>query len=201
MFLLSFFPRPAWNWVKWAEWIKNVNIRSAWQRRLEMKSERVQPESRGSVCVDRSGNEYRGITPHVLDSLFSFVYAALYRWYSVSRSRRTRIFSAILTQPSSGRMKVMVRRNHFVVTSSIFSVLLNAASSDISPLSANILHWSPAPFVNLVTVVTLAEFAITLFITFYSPTLITTFYRALVLVLAVAFPTQGCLWWLHPFQV
>lgn len=50
--------------------------------------------------------------------------------------------SAILTRSSSGEggVKVMVRRNHFVVASSIFSVLLCPASADSSLLSANILH-------------------------------------------------------------
>lgn len=52
----------------------------------------------------------------------------------------------------------MVRRNHFVVVSSIFSVLLQPASSDISLLSANILYRSPVPSVSCVFAFPFAEF-------------------------------------------
>lgn len=60
-------------------------------------------------------------------------------------------------------MKVMVRRNHFVVASSIFSLLLCPASSDISLLSTNIPLWSLLPSVNTVSVASSPHFAIMLF--------------------------------------
>lgn len=71
---------------------------------------------------------------------------------------RNIFFSAFPTQLSSGGMKVMVRRNHFVVVSSIFSVLLRPASSDTSLLSANILYWSPVPSVSCVFAFPFAKF-------------------------------------------
>lgn len=63
---------------------------------------------------------------------------------TVSPGEARRVFFFFLSHSRSavlGGMKVMVRRNHFVVASSIFSVLLRTAGPRYLPtLSANILH-------------------------------------------------------------
>lgn len=121
----------------------------------------LQRRERECVCADRSRGEC-GRSHLVLKTVCSALFMLFCIDDAASPGVGRHVFSAILIQLSSGGMKVMVRRNHFVVASSIFSVLLRPASSDSCLLSANILYRSLLPYVNLVSASPFAEFAITL---------------------------------------